>query len=78
MHGHLRSCKTRNQIVEVATHSNGLHGLNGIHIGASHLQFIQLMQIALTIAALILAAAYVVKRFFLRKKSSTCQECGKR
>jgi hypothetical protein len=36
------------------------------------------MQIALTIAVLVLALAYVVKRFFLRKKSSTCQECGKR
>jgi hypothetical protein len=36
------------------------------------------MQIALTIAVLVLALAYVVKRFFLRKKSSSCQECGER
>lgn len=35
------------------------------------------MQIALTIAVLVLALAYVVKRFFF-KKSSSCQECGKR
>ena len=34
------------------------------------------MQIALTIAVLVLAFAYVVKRFFLRKKSSTCDKCS--
>jgi flagellar biogenesis protein FliO len=32
------------------------------------------MQVALTIAVLVLAFAYVVKRFFLRKKSS-CSNC---
>ncbi len=36
------------------------------------------MQVALTIAVLAFASGYVVKRFFLRKKSSACQECGKR
>jgi len=35
------------------------------------------MQVALTIVVLVLALAYVVKRFFF-KKSSSCQECGKR
>jgi flagellar biogenesis protein FliO len=34
------------------------------------------MQVALTIAVLVLAAAYVVKRFFF-KKSASCQECNK-
>lgn len=36
------------------------------------------MQVALTIAVLVLAAGYVVKRFFFRKKSSACEECGRR
>jgi hypothetical protein len=63
--------------VEMAAHSNGLHGLYGLYVSASHLQFIQLMQIALTIAVLVLATYYVVKRLFF-KKSSSCQECGKR
>ena len=35
------------------------------------------MQIALTIAVLVLALAYVVKRFFF-KKGSSCQECDNR
>jgi hypothetical protein len=63
--------------MEMAAHSNGLHGLYGLYVSASHIQFIQLMQIALTIAVLVLATYYVVKRFFLRKKSSSCQECNK-
>ena len=60
--------------MEVATYSNGLYGLHGLHARASHFQFIQLMQVALTIAVLVLALAYVVKRLFFKKKES-CESC---
>jgi flagellar biogenesis protein FliO len=63
--------------VEMAAHSNGLHGLHGLHVSASHLQFIQLMQLALTIALLIVASIYIVRRLFFKKKES-CESCEKR